>query len=243
MTVDGKKKIVGGGLIAKSLEDITFNKSTLILASGVSNSKETRGSEFQRETELILREISNHPKYDVIYFSTCSLDSDTSTLYTKHKLQMELLVREYSASFHIFRLPQVVGLVFNSTLVSFFVNSILKNKVLNIESYAKRNLLDVLDVSRIVEVLVNYELSTNSIHNIASINNLPVIEIVNEISILLDHTVNVVQMPSGNNQSVNIDFLRGALDSNDIIFKDDYWRLVLKKYVPLYLDYFNRTST
>lgn len=243
MINNGKKHIIGKGLIASSLEDVTFNKNTLILASGVSNSKETRDSEFERETELIIREISSHPKYDVIYFSTCSLDSGIHTPYTRHKLQMELLITEAAASFHIFRLPQVVGLVLNSTLISYFVNSILKNKMLSIESYAKRNLLDVLDVARIVEILVNRELSINSIQNIASINNLPVIEIVEEISKLLNHKANVILTPSGNSQTVNIDLLRRVLDLNDIIFADGYWRLVLNKYVPLYLDYFNRTSS
>jgi hypothetical protein len=51
----------------------------------------------------------------------------------------------------------------------------------------------------------------------------------------------VVLTASGSNQTVNVDFLRNMLSSNDIIFTDDYWRLVLKKYVPLYFDYFNRT--
>ena len=124
-------------------------ENTLIIASGVSNSKETRKSEFSREMNLIKNEISKHANSRVIYFSTCSVCSGESSPYIQHKLNMERLVRDANDNCWIFRLPQVVGAVNNSTLVSYFFRAIKTGQMLTIQSQATRNLIDVSDAIRV----------------------------------------------------------------------------------------------
>jgi nucleoside-diphosphate-sugar epimerase len=224
-------KIVGNGLIASSFGGVFFKRKTLILAAGVSNSQEVLQFEFQREEQLIQREIANHPDYHVVYFSTCSIDCDVSSAYILHKQRMERLVQNSALSFHLFRLPQLVGVVKNATLISYLVDAILNQQTLNIHGLATRNLLDVIDLVRIVETLVNQDLGINSITNIASAKNVSVVEITREISALLQRSPKLIINPTGYSQNINIEFLKKALGSQDVLFDDDYWARVLRRYV------------
>ena len=116
-----KSLVVGNGLIARSFCNAKFSSDTVVVASGVSNSGESRHSEFSRERRLILDTIAAHSDSTIVYFSTTSLLSKIQTPYVNHKIEMEQLVGSMAKSFYIFRLPQVVGLVRNNTLVSYFV--------------------------------------------------------------------------------------------------------------------------
>lgn len=226
-------KVIGNGLIAKSFSDVGFIKRTLILASGVSNSKELRDSEFAREIRLVQREIEDSPGSTVVYFSTCSLVNDLASPYAEHKKRMENLVADKASEFHIFRLPQVVGVVHNLTLVSYFTKCIVEGKVINIQCGAKRNLLDVRDVARITKELVDGAIGVNSVQNIASAQSVSVIDIVNEISMILGCDAKLAYSDSGHDQRVNVDFLIRAIGNSDPVFLKCYWRKVLRKYVPL----------
>lgn len=226
--------IVGNGLIAKSFAGVLFKSKTLILASGVSNSQEVLQSEFQREERLIERETVNHPDYHVIYFSTCSIDSGVSSAYISHKQCMERLVQASASSFHVFRLPQLVGVVKNATLISYLVDAILNERVLNVHGLATRNLLDVIDLVRIVQTLVNQDLGRDSIKNIASAKSVPVVDIVREISVILQRTPKLIINPTGYSQDIDIELLKTALDARDVVFDNDYWVQVLRRYVPTF---------
>lgn len=227
--------IIGSGLLARSFSDICFKNNTLILASGVSNSRELRESEFSREISLVRRAIEKNPDSAVVYFSTCSLVNGPVTPYTKHKMKVENLVANAASTFYIFRLPQVVGVVQNSTLVSYFVKSIVGNKVLNIQSKAKRNLLDVMDVARLTKALVDGGVGVNSIQNIASARSVSVVDIVNELSVILGQNARVINSDSGDDQAVDVSFLIQAIGDSDPVFLEGYWRDVLRKNVPLLL--------
>lgn len=228
------KHIIGSGLIAKSFTNLVFNEKTLVLASGVANSQETRTSEFERERALIHKEITCHPGFRIIYCSTCSIDSGITSPYISHKLNMEETVRELATSFYIWRLPQMVGPVKNFTLVSFFVRAILNDQVLNVQAGATRNLLDVSDFARIVSVLANRHSGINTVQNVASASSVSVLEIVNEISRLLERIPKIVLSPAGYSHDINIDFLRKILPANDPIIEPDYWKQVLRRNVPMY---------
>jgi len=80
--------IVGNGDIAKAIKD---REHFLFFASGVSNSRETRESEYNREVDLLLSfDKSNH----VVYFSSlCVFYSDSR--YARHKRYMEKLVKGF----------------------------------------------------------------------------------------------------------------------------------------------------
>jgi nucleoside-diphosphate-sugar epimerase len=236
MTNRERVVIIGNGLIAKSFKDFEFFRETLVLASGVSNSKETRESEYLREANIIKRETARHAGAHVIYFSTCSLCNGANTPYTRHKQEMERLVSTSAKSFHIFRLPQVVGVVKNATLVSYLVESVMHGKHLNIQRAAKRYLIDVIDVARISCLIANSEVGINSVQNITSAVCVPVLDIAIVIADILGIDLNYSCFDSGDDQTVDLTFMRNLLPPDDIIFLNDYWRLVLRNYVPFFLE-------
>lgn len=225
--------VIGNGLIAKSLSTVDFGRPTLVLASGVSDSQETRAEAFQREADLIAQTIARHPGLHAVYCSTCSVDSCVVTPYTAHKLRMERLVMDTAASCHVFRLPQVVGLVHNRTLVSHFVDSIRLDRVLKVQVRATRNLLDVRDFARVAELLVRRNAGAGAPQNIASSAQVSVMDIVTEIARLLDRPARTEMLDAGYSQLIDTSFLRGQLPADDPLFDPDHWRVVLQHYVPL----------
>lgn len=226
-------RIIGRGLIARALAGVDFNRPTLVLASGVSDSQETRPEAFRREAELVEQSIARHPGLHAVYCSTCSIDSGIATPYTQHKRQMEQLVMGAAASCHVFRLPQVVGLVHNRTLVSHFVDSILQDRVLKVQTRATRNLLDVRDFARVAALMVRHDAGTGAPQNIASATQVAVVDIVAEIARLLDRTARTEMQDAGYSQEIDTQFLHALLPPEDPLFDPDHWRVVLQHYVPL----------
>src|SRR3990167_6271760 len=93
--------ITGNGDIASVLperDDLHF------FASGVSNSQETRESEYEREIELLsLQDMGEH----IVYFSTLALFYGNSR-YVDHKWQMEALTKAWFPKHTIIRLGNIV---------------------------------------------------------------------------------------------------------------------------------------
>ncbi|MBA3056443.1 MAG: hypothetical protein KJ614_07300 [Gammaproteobacteria bacterium] len=226
-------QIIGSGLIARTLNGVDFGRPTLVLASGVSDSQETRAEAFCREADLVEQAITRHPGLHAVYCSTCSIDSGVVTPYTTHKLNMERLVTGAAASCHVFRLPQVVGLVHNRTLVSHFVDSILLDRVLKVQTRATRNLLDVRDFARVAALMVRSDAGAGGPQIIASATQVPVTDIVAEIARLLDRPARTEMQVEGYSQVIATDFLRGQLPADDPLFDPGHWRVILQHYVPL----------
>jgi len=98
--------IVGNGDIASVLNDRT---GALIFASGVSNSNCTDELEFQREIGLLRFNAIASLSFGIkccFYFSTLSINFKVSR-YTKHKLEMEDLVKQYFPSYNIIRIGNI----------------------------------------------------------------------------------------------------------------------------------------
>ncbi len=220
-------------MIGKSLFDVNFGRPTLILASGVSDSQETRLEAFEREFSLVKHAMNSHPSLHVIYCSTCSVDSGIQTPYTKHKLAMEDLVLSMATTSHVFRLPQVVGRVHNRTLVSYIVESILKDRVLTVQTHATRNLLDVRDFARVASLMIRGNIGGCTPQNIASSTQVSVHDIVVEISKVLNRPARIECVDAGYSQLINIALLNDLLPALDPLFDPDHWRCVLQYYVPL----------
>lgn len=225
---------VGSGLIANNFQNVQFEKKVVIFASGVSNSLETSVAEFQREKVLLTHTIDNYRGHHIVYFSSCSANTSISSPYVKHKQNMENVVLSSESSFNVFRLPQLVGRVKNSTLISYLVNTILDGKSFNVQSLATRNLLDIVDLVRVVKTLINHNLGLNSIQNIASLKSVPVLDIVSEISKILQLSPKFDLVPDGYCQNIDIEFLQKTLNLQDVLLKDDYWVHVLRRYVSVY---------
>jgi nucleoside-diphosphate-sugar epimerase len=224
--------VIGDGLIANAVRNVDFGRPVLALASGVSNSQEVRPEAFCRELELVKDAISRNPDLHVLYFSTCSVVG-VSTPYTLHKLRMERLVESTANSYHVFRLPQVVGLVKNRTLVSYFVDSILRGRLIQVQTNATRSILDVRDFTRVAGLLVRRSVGTGSPVNIAPFVRVPVADIVREIAQLVGRPARTEFVDGGYSQTIDVNFLRRQLSSDDRLFDRDYWRMVLDYYVPL----------
>ena len=97
--------IIGNGDIASALREGGVDRDGLLFfAAGVSNSQETRASEYQREIDLF-----NDYRYDArrfVYISSlCVFYSETR--YACHKRDMEEWTREWFDKFTILRMGNI----------------------------------------------------------------------------------------------------------------------------------------
>ena len=118
--------IIGNGDIASVLrdrDDITY------FASGVSDSKEIRKSQFKRESDLLLEQ--DRDKHLVYFSSLCVFYSNTP--YAKHKLYMEELIKKNFIKFTIIRLGNITWGSNPKTLINFFRNKLEHDKPFEIQ--------------------------------------------------------------------------------------------------------------
>lgn len=92
--------LIGRGSIAEAIID---RPDLLFFAAGVSNSGETRESEYRRELELLLKQDkSSH----LVYFSSLAVFY-SQTRYATHKLFMESIIKHRFRLYTIFRLGNI----------------------------------------------------------------------------------------------------------------------------------------
>lgn len=105
--------VVGSGDIASAIID---REGLLFFSSGVSNSAETRESEFQREKDLLL--LQDRSRHIVYFGSLCIFYSETR--YAQHKMQMEDLVKENFEHYTIMRIGNITWGTNPHTLINYF---------------------------------------------------------------------------------------------------------------------------
>jgi hypothetical protein len=111
--------IIGNGDIASVLID---REDLLFFASGVSNSREKNPSEFEREMKLLFKQ--DH-KMHIVYFSSLAIFySDTN--YTRHKKNMETLIKGLFHRHTIVRLGNISWGTNPNTLIN-YINNCRKN--------------------------------------------------------------------------------------------------------------------
>jgi hypothetical protein len=108
-----KEGVIGRGDIASVLE---ARDGFLYFASGVSNSREERESEFQREKDLLLAQPRDK---HIVYFGSLSIFYSDSR-YAQHKKEMESLVKENFDNYTIFRLGNITWGDNPNTIINFF---------------------------------------------------------------------------------------------------------------------------
>jgi len=224
--------VIGSGLLAKSFAATALGPGCLVLASGVSNSGERRDAEFRREAQTVEAAMRAHPSARVVYFSTCSILQKEQTPYIRHKMEMEARVADAASSFHIFRLPQVVGLTRNLTLVSYFVDSVLQRRRVAVQRHAERNLVDIADVVRLIQHLVEREIGVNSMQYLAAADNVPVLDVLETIGRILAIEPVFDVVDAGEAYAIPSAFMRRHFGADDPLMQADYWRTVLRKHVP-----------
>lgn len=146
--------VIGNGELARLFINETFSCDILFFASGVSNSNCVDRQQFCRESNLLKQAIQSNPGKKIVYFSSSALSAEKYAYndYYKHKLSMEQMVKQESASYVIFRFPQVFG-CYNAnknTLINFIFKSILNNVEINVSDDAYRYLIYTKDLQALV---------------------------------------------------------------------------------------------
>ena len=122
--------VVGNGMMAKKFLSFENDENILVFASGVSNSKETKPENFEREKKLIFESIEKSATKKFVYFSTCSIYDPTEkdSFYVQHKLECEQIIKENCKDYLICRVSNVVGKTLNpNTIISYLVSKSLTN--------------------------------------------------------------------------------------------------------------------
>ena len=216
--------IIGRGLMARSFSSYENNNEYLIFASGVSNSKEERDDEYQREIDLLC---SREENMKLIYFSTINIDDDDRK-YFQHKRKIESIIANRFDSYLIFRLPQIIGIGGNeNNIFNFIYKSIKDHTLIKVQKDVYRSLIDVDDIKQICEYC--FALS-NTIINISSIESLMVIDIINLISKEIGITPNIEYIETTISKlNINSDIVEDAINSIGIN-RIGYIEKIIKKY-------------
>ena len=226
--------VIGSGMLAKAFVAANlYNDDLLFFCSGVSNSGTSSAGEFERERALLLETLARYSESKIIYFSSCAAGVIENPYY-RHKKAMEVLVESSAQRYLIVRLPQVVGLTRNTTLVSFIAGSIKNQTPITVFKGARRNLIDIDDVVRLTLYLVNLD---NMLINVTNANMLPVEEIVHMISVILgNQPIILAGPPDADAPNYDGGRLKNLIGQADIIYSPSYNQVILSKYVPLLSD-------
>lgn len=154
-TINEKKQhmIIGNGIIANAIK--SYDTADIVFfASGVSNSLETRTSEFEREFSLLKTVLEENKEKKMVYFSTLSIhdQSKQKSPYVIHKIKIENYIKNNTEDYVILRIGNIVGKGGNpNTLFNFLKTQIANKTEFALHNKAKRLLLDIEDISRFLE--------------------------------------------------------------------------------------------
>jgi nucleoside-diphosphate-sugar epimerase len=223
--------VIGSGLLASAFsQDFASNADVKIFASGVSNSRETRKSEFVREEEILKTSLTGEGR--LIYFSTCSIydPSLKNSPYVAHKLAMEAIVLQAKQNM-VFRLPQAVGHTSNkSTLANYLYQKLMKEEEFDVWIHSSRNLIDVADISKIAKTIIERDEETGSVLNIAAPVSHPIIEIVKTFERVLSLKARYNTIEAGSDYLIDTEISDKIGQFSGIEFGRDYLGKLLKKY-------------
>jgi|TARA_R100000458_G_scaffold57883_1_gene64839 dTDP-4-dehydrorhamnose reductase len=222
--------IIGNGLVASGLKNFD-NPDYVILASGVSNSSEVDAIEFQKEEDLVLETIRQHPTKKIIYFSTALIPFVKNSYY-RHKRKMELLIQDNAKRYVIYRVPQLVSNNGNpNNLVNYLKNKIRNEEVVTVYEGVYRSLLDIEDLAKLVDITADK--IEKGFMNISGVEAIKVINICEIIALILDKPLHL-QVQSKDEDSGWIGKNSSLIDSSInllAIDQGDYTKNLIKKYV------------
>ena len=227
--------VIGNGLLANAFSEYKESKNYLFFCSGVSNSLCKEQSEFDREINLLSENIAAHPEMTFVYFSTCSVydPSMVNSLYVKHKLRIEEIIKASCQHFHIFRLSNVVGHTKNPvTILNFLYSAVKTGSKFNLWKKSKRNLIDVEDVVLIVKEIIGRKILNNATVNIANPHSYNVTEIVSQIEQYLGKKGDYDLVEQGGAYVIDIEPIQEIIKELGINFDDSYFQRLLVKYYP-----------
>jgi nucleoside-diphosphate-sugar epimerase len=227
--------IIGSGFIANSFKPL-YDKdgAVTIFASGTSNSMNTNAKNFERECESINEQLNNvnfNSKF--IYFSTCSVLNENQsgmTPYIKHKMHMEKVVSMFP-KYLVIRLPNVAGISSNpNTLLNFLGSKIKRQEIFDLWLDAYRNIIDIDDVIKLSQQVIESSLFENTSINIANPNNYQITEIVKEMEAIIGKSAIYKDIKKGSKYEIDIQPIRSLITSLKIDFGPNYLASTLLKY-------------
>lgn len=225
--------VIGNGLVARSFGVYAKDDRFLIFASGVSNSKSSTEADFQREAQLLLQSMEANPGKMLVYFSTTSAD-DPDLLYTayvQHKLNMEELVRSNAHRYAIFRLSNVAGRSENpNTILNYFFQHIAQGIPFQLWQRSERNIIDVEDVFRITDHMLQHQMATNRTLNIANTESYPVTYIVDTIEEFCGKQGLYSLADRGGPVNIDTHEIASTCEVLGIRFGEGYLEKILQKY-------------
>jgi hypothetical protein len=143
--------IVGRGDISSVLND---REGATFFVSGVSNSNETRESEFMREMELLDKQDRTKCLF---YFSSISVDDIEKVggnKYLQHKLRMEMLIKSNFENYNIVRIGNITWGNNPNTFINYIKNKKSKGEVVEIKNEYKY----IIDKEQLVMLTSNLPL-------------------------------------------------------------------------------------
>lgn len=225
--------VIGNGLVARSFGAYAKDDRFLIFASGVSNSKSSTEEDFQREANLLREQMEAHPQMLLVYFSTTSVDDPDllHTAYVQHKLNMEKMVRSNAHRYAIFRLSNLAGHSNNpNTILNYFYQHIAQGIPFQLWQQSERNIIDVEDVFRIADHLLQHQMATNRTLNIANTTSYAVTYIVGTIEAFCGKQGLYSLADRGGPVSIDTQEIAAVCETLGIRFGEGYLEKILQKY-------------
>jgi nucleoside-diphosphate-sugar epimerase len=221
--------IIGTGLIANSLKNID-SEDNLFFASGVSNSLETRSSEFEREFSLLKKSIEANSDCKLVYFSTLSVNdqSKQDSHYVLHKLEIEDFIKNNCSNYLILRIGNIVGKGGNpNTLFNFLKNQIANNSEFKVHRKARRLLLDIDDIPKFLST--NCLTIKNKTINFAYPFYYDLKEIIGAIQDQVQKNANYVESDEGDFYKVDFEDITNEFFTG--IEPNEYLKILAEKYI------------
>ena len=126
--------IIGRGDIASVLND---RDGAIFFVSGVSNSNETRESEFIREIELLDKQDKSKCLFYLSSISVDDIDKVSKNKYLQHKRTMELLIKSNFENYNIIRIGNITWGSNPNTFINYIKNKKSKGESVEIKDEYK----------------------------------------------------------------------------------------------------------
>ena len=214
------QQIIGSGLIASAFGTQRGMAGTVLYAAGVSDSSCADESQFTRDRERLAEALAMPGLF--IYISTTSVEDKP---YTRHKRELEALVRE-RGGYLIVRLPIVAGRSANPhTLLNWLHARIARSEPFDLYERARRNVIDVADVAEIVAWLVR-DGAANETVNVAAPMDYSVRDIVAVFEQITGKPALANRLDRGDAQVLDVRRIADA----DVDFSGGYLERTLRRY-------------
>lgn len=226
--------IIGNGLVANGFNWYRNKENYLVFASGVSNSTTSDNRAFEREKTLLTKALKEHARKIFVYFGTCSVydPAQQTTPYVQHKLAMETLVSAAGKDFRIFRIPNLAGATPNPhTILNYLYQHIVSGESFELWQYAERNIIDISDTFSLCHHILQNDLFSNQIINIANPVNYRVADIVKTIEQLCHRQGRYTLVEKGSKPQIDITHIRPLIISLGLDFSSGYLERIIRKYL------------